>query len=200
MFRKWAFALPLMAVATAAVVVPSVVVSTASAAPADTPPACSATTPSVNDLSTALTNIQSALAPTPDPTKVAPAAGDLFTAVLAVQKDGCLPALPSGASTPAPTSAPVPPPSDTPSAPPSAPVSAPQALADPAPANCLADGVSLLSAALGAVSSAIAAPPSPTALTSALTTLATAVTSVNTDSCLPAALPVPSLPVAPPAP
>ncbi|HEX3782188.1 MAG TPA: hypothetical protein VHX38_21205 [Pseudonocardiaceae bacterium] len=190
MFRKWAFALPLMAVATAAVVVPSVIVSTASAAPADTPPACSASTPSVNDLSTALTNVQSALAPTPDPTKLAPAAGDLFNAVLAVQKDGCLPALPSSASTPAPPSAPP--------APPSAPAA--RALADPVPANCLADGVQLLSAALGAVSAGIAAPPSPTAVTSALTTLAAAVTAVNTDSCLPVALPVPSLPVTPPAP
>jgi hypothetical protein len=55
----------------------------------------------------------------------------------------------------------------------------------------------LLSSALNLVSAALASPPNPTAVTSALSSLATSVTGVNTDSCLPAALPVPSLPPAP---
>ena len=199
MFRKWAFALPLSgAVVVAAVVLPSVV-SSAAAAPAD--PACTSSTPSVSGLSTALTAVQTALAPTPDPTKLAPVAGDLFNAIIAVQKDGCLPALPSSSSTSTPTNAPTPPTSapiptslPAPTSEPAPPAAAPQATA---PSACQSDAVSLLSSALGLVSAALSNPPNPTAVTSALSSLATSVTGVNTDSCLPAALPVPSLPPAP---
>lgn len=202
MFRKWAFALPLAAtVVAAAVVVPSVV-SAAPAAHVDATPACTSSTPSVSGLSTALTAVQTALAPTPDPAKLAPVAGDLFNAIIAVQQAGCLPALPSSSVTSSPTNAPtttVPPSSSQPSSPPSAPAAAPQAATAQAatPAGCQSDAVSFLSAALGLVSAALASPPNPTAVTTGLSSLATAVTGVNTDSCLPAALPVPSLPPAP---
>ena len=110
MFRTWAFALPLAAVVAAAVVVPSVMSSAAAAAPAAPTAACTSSTPSVTALSTALTNVQTALSPTPDPAKLAPVAGDLFNAITAAQKDGCLPALPSSSGTPTPPSAPPTPP------------------------------------------------------------------------------------------
>ncbi len=181
MFRTWAFALPFAAVTAAAVVVPSVMSAAATATPA-----CTASTPSVSGLSAALTKVQTALSPTPDPAKLAPVAGDLFNAIIAVQKDGCLPALPSSSATSTPT--------NPPSAPPTPPAAEPQA---GAPANCQSDAVSLLSATLSLVGAALASPANPTAVTGALSSLATAVTGVNTDSCLPTALPVPSLPPAP---
>jgi hypothetical protein len=179
MFRKWAFALPLAAVVAAAVVVPSVMSSAAAAAPMA---ACTSSTPSVTALSDALTKVQTALSPTPDPAKLAPVAGDLFNAITAAQKDGCLPALPSSTST-SPSAPPTPPPGAKPQA--------------GTPANCQTDAVSLLSSALSLVSATLASPPNPTAVTSALSSLATAVTGVNADSCLPGPLPVPTLPPAP---
>lgn len=189
MFRTRAFALPLAAVVAAAVVVPSIVVPSVVSAAATThiaTPACTAGTPSVAGLSAALTRVQTALSPNPDPTKLAPVAGDLFNAIIAVQKDGCLPALPSSSATSTPT--------NVPSAPPTPPAAGPQAGAS---ADCQSDAVSLLSSALSLVSAALASPPNPAAVTSALSSLATSVTGVNTDSCLPTALPVPSLPPAP---
>ena len=185
MFRRWAFALPLAAAAVVAAVVAPLAVSSAAAAAPATTPACTSSTASVTALSTALTKVQTALAPTPDPAKLAPVAGDLFNAVLATQKDGCLPALPSSS---------VAPPTPTGSAVPAAPEAATRAAA---PAACQSDAVSLLSAALNLVSAALASPPNPTAVTGALSSLATSVTGVNTDSCLPTALAVPSLPPAP---
>lgn len=162
----------------------AVLPAVASAAGHDTPPvaACTEDTQAVQDLTAAVTTIGTALQATPaDPTKLSQAAGDLFTSVTAAQDAGCLPALPTSTPTvptpPAPTSA------------------APAGTHDVA--SCTADAVQLLSAALGVVSANIATTPDATAVTKAATDLVAAVTAINTDTCLPVTLPVPSVPALP---
>jgi hypothetical protein len=164
MTRRWLVRLPLVLAVAAAVTLPV----TASAAPGDDPPTtCSKDTQEVADLTTAATNLGTALGHTPlDATTPGQASGDLFTAVTAAQTAGCLPALPV-----------------------SPPAEQPQDASD-----CAADTVGLLSAALGEISAAIATPPDQARLLSAATTLAGAVAAIDTDTCLPVALPVPTVP------
>jgi hypothetical protein len=169
MTRRWLAFLPLALALAGSAVLPA----TASAAGHDDPSAaaCTQDTQEVTDLTTAVTNLGTALQATPpDPTKVSQVSGDLFTAVTAAQTAGCLPALP--ASPPA----------------------------DPAPqdaTDCAADTVKLLSATLDEVAAGTATPPDATALVTAATGLATAITAINTDTCLPVSLPVPTVPGAP---
>jgi hypothetical protein len=152
----------------------------ASAAGHDTPPpapACTKDTTQVTDLTTAVTNLTTELAATkPDPTKISQIAGDLFKAVTAAQDAGCLPALPSS-----------PPPATTP----------PSTHATPDTGKCTADTLKLMSATLGQIAAATATTPDPAAVMKAATELATAITSINTDTCLPVSLPVPTVPTPP---
>lgn len=151
--------------------------SVASAAGHDTPPAaCTKDTQEVTNLSTVVTKLGAALQTTPpDPVKLSQVAGDLFNAVTAAQTAGCLPALPtSPPATPAP------------------PTTQPQDAT-----KCAADAVQLLSAALGQISAGTATSPDQTAVLTAAQKLATAITAINTDSCLPVTLPVPTVPTPP---
>ena len=143
--------------------------TTASAAPTPPAAACTPATPQVQQLSSAVTSLGTALSATPpDPVALSQSAGNLMNAVIAAVNAGCLPALP------------------TPSA--------------PTPANaqkCLVDEVQLRQATLGVIAAGIATPPDLTAALQAATALAAALTAINTDACLPVALPIPSVPAVP---
>lgn len=164
MTRRWLACLPIAFAVVVAVTLPP----TASAAPGDDPPtACTKDTQEVTDLTTAVTNLGTALQRTPpDATTLGQVSGDLFNAVTAAQTAGCLPALPMSPPAPGPQDA----------------------------TKCAADTVTLLTATLGEISAATATPPDPTALLAAASKLATAITAINTDTCLPVALPVPTVP------
>jgi hypothetical protein len=139
----------------------------------------------VKDLTTAVTSLGTAISATkPDPTAVSQAAGDIFNAITAAQGAGCLPALPTS------------PPAATPP-PPAPPAAAPTARRDAA--KCATDTIQALTATLAQVSAGTAATPDPAAVLKAANDLATAITALNTDTCLPVNLPVPTVP-APPAP
>ena len=142
--------------------------SAASAAPAAPAAACTPATPQVQQLSSAVTSLGTALSATPpDPVALSQSAGNLMNAVIAAVSAGCLPALP------------------TPSAP------------TPANAQkCLVDEVQLRQATLGVIAAGIATPPDLTAALQAATALAAALTAINTDACLPVSLPVPTVPAA----
>jgi hypothetical protein len=174
MTRRWLAFLPLaLALAGFSAVVPA----TAAAAGHDDPPipACSTDTQEVTDLTTSVTDLGKALTATPpDPVALSQVSGDIFNDVTAAQTAGCLPALPTSPATP--------------------PASKPQDAS-----NCAADTVQLLTAALGEISAGTASTPDPAAVLTAAQAIATAITAVNTDTCLPAALPVPTVPApAPP--
>jgi fused signal recognition particle receptor len=178
MSRRWLVYLPLALTVAGVVALPTA----ASAAGHDsTPPApaCAKDSTQVTDLTTVVTNLGTELAAAkPDPTKISQIAGDLFKAVTAAQDAGCLPALPS-----------------TPPAPTPPPAAAPQAAPDAA--KCTADTMKLLSAALDQISAGTATTPDPAALLKAATGVVTAITSINTDTCLPVSLPVPTVPTPP---
>ena len=145
--------------------------SAAGAAPA-APAPCTATTAQVLQLSSAVTGLGTALAAVPpDPAKLGESAGNLMGAVIAAVNAGCLPALPTPAGPPTPANAHL----------------------------CLVDEVQLRQATLGVIAAAISVPPNlPAALQSA-TALVKALTALNHDTCLPIALPVPTVPpIAPP--
>jgi hypothetical protein len=140
--------------------------TTASAAPTPPAAACTAATPQVQQLSSAVTSLGTALsALPPDPVALSQSAGSLVNAVTAAVTAGCLPALPAP-STPTPANA----------------------------QKCLVDEVQLLEAALGVVAAGIAIPPDLTAALQAAKALVTALTAINTDACLPISLPVPTVP------
>lgn len=140
--------------------------TTASAAPTPPAAACTPATPQVQQLSSAVTSLGSALsALPPDPVALSQSAGSLVNAVTAAVTAGCLPALPAPSS-PTPANA----------------------------QKCLVDEVQLLEATLGVVAAGIAVPPDLTAALQAATALVTALTAINTDACLPISLPVPTVP------
>jgi hypothetical protein len=140
--------------------------TTASAAPTPPAAACTPATPQVQQLSSAVTSLGTALsALPPDPVTLSQTAGSLVNAVTAAVNAGCLPALPTPSS-PTPANA----------------------------QKCLVDEVQLLEAALGVVAAGIAVPPDLTASLQAATALVTAMTAINTDACLPISLPVPTVP------
>jgi hypothetical protein len=140
--------------------------TTVSAAPTPPAAACTAATPQVQQLSSAVTSLGTALsALPPDPVALSQSAGSLVNAVTAAVTAGCLPALPAP-STPTPANA----------------------------QKCLVDEVQLLEAALGVVAAGIAIPPDLTAALQAAKALVTALTAINTDACLPISLPVPTVP------
>lgn len=174
MTRRWLAVLPVaLALASFSAALPA----TASAGHDDPPvTACTKDTQEVTDLTTAVTNVGTALATTPpDPTVLSQVSGDLFNAVTAAQTAGCLPALPTS--------------------PPKPPAAEPQDTGD-----CAADTVNLLTAVLGEVSATTAGTPDPSSVLAAATELATAITGLNTDTCLPVSLPVPTVPTPPVAP
>jgi hypothetical protein len=134
--------------------------------------ACIAATPQVKALASTVTSLGTALAAVPpSTTALGQASGDLMNAVIAVVSAGCLPALPSAT------------PSTTPAA--------------PNAAACLVAEVKLRQATLGVIAAAIATPPNLTAALQAATALVSALTTINSDSCLPVALPVPTVPALP---
>ncbi len=140
--------------------------TTASAVPTPPAAACTAATPQVQQLSSAVTSLGTALsALPPDPVTLSQSAGSLVNAVTAAVTAGCLPALPAPSS-PTPANA----------------------------QKCLVDEVQLLEATLGVVAAGIAIPPDLTAALQAATALVTALTAINTDACLPISLPVPTVP------
>jgi hypothetical protein len=140
--------------------------TTASAAPTPPAAACTPATPQVQQLSSAVTSLGTALsALPPDPVTLSQTAGSLVNAVTAAVNAGCLPALPTPSS-PTPANA----------------------------QKCLVDEVQLLEATLGVVAAGIAVPPDLTASLQAATALVTALTAINTDACLPISLPVPTVP------
>ena len=140
--------------------------TTASAAPTPPAAACTPATPQVQQLSSAVTSLGTALsALPPDPVTLSQTAGSLVNAVTAAVNAGCLPALPTPSS-PTPANA----------------------------QKCLVDEVQLLEATLGVVAAGIAVPPDLTAALQAATALVTALTAINTDACLPISLPVPTVP------
>ena len=140
--------------------------TTASAAPTPPAAACTPATPQVQQLSSAVTSLGTALsALPPDPVPLSQTAGSLVNAVTAAVNAGCLPALPAPSS-PTPANA----------------------------QKCLVDEVQLLEATLGVVAAGIAVPPDLTAALQAATALVTALTAINTDACLPISLPVPTVP------
>jgi hypothetical protein len=146
--------------------------ATTSADAASTAPAaaCTAASPQVQQLTSTVTSLSSSLsALPPDPAKLSQSAGSLTDAVNAAATAGCLPALPTPSGTPAAGGA----------------------------VACLTDEVQLLQAALGIVAAGIAVPPNLTAALQAATTLVSALTAINTDACLPVALPIPSVPAVP---
>lgn len=140
----------------------------ASAAPITPAAACTSATPAVQQLSSAVTGLGTALAATPpDPAKLGQSAGSLVNAVTAAVTAGCLPALPTPSSpTPANTQ------------------------------KCLLDEVQLLQATLGIIAAGISVPPSLTAALQAASALVTALNAINADACLPITLPVPAVPAA----
>lgn len=138
-------------------------------------PVCTKDTQEVTDLTTAVTNVGNALQASPvDPATISQVSGDLFTATTAAQTAGCLPPLPTSptAKTPPPTH-----PHDA--------------------SQCPADTVALLTAALETIKAGTATPPSQTDILAAASDIATAITSINSDSCLPVTLPVPTVPTPP---
>jgi len=140
--------------------------SAAPAAPAAPAAACTSATPQVQQLTSAVSSLGTALsALPPDPVNLGQTAGSLIGAVTAAVNAGCLPALPTSSS-PTPANAPA----------------------------CLVDEVQLLEGALGVIAAGIATPPNLTAALQAVTALVTALTSINSDACLPIALPVPPVP------
>ena len=140
--------------------------TTASAAPTPPAAACTPATPQVQQLSSAVTSLGTALsALPPDPVALSQSAGSLVNAVTAAVTAGCLPALPAPSS-PTPANA----------------------------QKCLVDEVQLLEATLGVVAAGIAVPPDLSAALQAATALVTALTAINTDACLPISLPVPTVP------
>ncbi|HEX3590576.1 MAG TPA: hypothetical protein VHV74_13175 [Pseudonocardiaceae bacterium] len=139
---------------------------------------CTQDTQEVTDLAAALTTVNTALQATPlDPTTLGQASGDLFHAIRAAQRADCLPPLPSS-----PSPAPAPPP-------PAQPVASPQDAA-----NCPADTLRLMSSVLDEISATSASDPDSSAILRAASDLATAVTAINTDTCLPVSVPVPTVP------
>lgn len=175
MNRSWFTLLPLALAVAGSVMMPP---ATASAAGQ---PLCTKDTQEVTDLATAVTNIGNALAATPpDATALSQLSGDLFNAVTAAQTAGCLPQLPSSPTSTPPTS----PPTHAPARPQDA-------------TQCPADTVALLSASLETIKATTATPPSQTDILAAASDIATAVTSLNSDSCLPVTLPVPTVPTPP---
>jgi hypothetical protein len=139
----------------------------ASAATTAPTAACTAATSQVQQLSSAVTSLSSTLtAIPPNPATLGQTAGTLLNAVLAASNAGCLPALPTSGATATAANA----------------------------AQCLVDEVQLLQATLGIIAAGISAPPNLTAALQAATALVTALTAINTNSCLPIALPIPSVP------
>jgi hypothetical protein len=166
LYLPLALALPL---AVSGTVASAATASAAGAAPTAPAASCTAATAQVQQLSSAVTSLGTALSATPpDPVKLSQNAGNLMDAVIAAVNAGCLPALP------------------TPSGP-------------PTPANahqCLVDEVQLRQATLGIIAAGIATPPDLTAALQAATALATALTAINSNACLPVSLPVPTVPPA----
>jgi hypothetical protein len=166
MSRRLLVCLSLALAAAGAVVVPMA----ASTAVGATPPVptCAKDTPAVGKLTQGVTDLATALKPTTlDGTKVGGAAGDLFTDVVAAQTAGCLPALPTSAVHP---------------------------MAAGATTPCAADTVALLFGALDEVSASTVTTPAQTAMAAGALNVVSAVTGLNSDGCLPAALPVPPAP------
>jgi hypothetical protein len=158
-----ALALPLALGGTVALAATAPAASATPAAPAA---ACTSATPQVQQLSSAVTSLGTALsAIPPDPVTLSQSAGNLMNAVIAAVNVGCLPALPT----------------------PSSPVAANAQ-------KCLVDEVQLRQATLGVIAAGIATPPDLTAALQAATALATALTAINADACLPVSLPVPAVP------
>jgi hypothetical protein len=159
-----ALALPLAASGTVAF---GATASASVAAPTAPAASCTAATAQVQQLISAVTGLGTALsAIPPDPVKLSQSAGNLMAAVIAAVSAGCLPALP------------------TPSGP-------------PTPANahqCLVDEVQLRQATLGIIAAGIAIPPDLSAALQAATALVSALTAINSDTCLPVSLPVPTVP------
>ena len=140
--------------------------TTASAAPTPPAAACTPATPQVQQLSSAVTNLGTALSAAParpghsQPDRRQPGErGDR-------RGDRGLPAALPAPSSPTPANA----------------------------QKCLVDEVQLLEATLGVVAAGIAIPPDLTAALQAATALVTALTAINTDACLPISLPVPTVP------
>lgn len=180
MSRRWLVYLPLAVTLAGTVALPTA----AFAAGHDNPPApaCTKDTQQVKDLTAAVTTLGTAVtAAKPDPTAISQAAGDIFKAVTAAQGAGCLPELPAS------------PPAATPPPPAAVPMGRHDA------GKCSADTVQVLTAALAQISAGGAATPDPAAVLKAANELVTAITAINTDSCLPVSLPVPTVP-APPVP
>jgi hypothetical protein len=146
--------------------------ATASAASAAPTAGCTAATAQVQQLSSAVTSLGTALSATPpNPATLGQDAGNLMDAVIAAVNAGCLPALPTPSGSPTPASA----------------------------HQCLVDEVQLRQATLGIIAAAIAVPPDLTAALQAATALVSALTAINTNACLPITLPVPTVPAVPPA-
>jgi hypothetical protein len=165
-FRVYLFALALP-LAFSGTVAFGATASTADAAATAPATSCTAATAQVQQLSSAVTSLGTALSATPpDPVKLSQSAGNLMNAVIAAVNAGCLPALP------------------TPSGPP---VSANAQ-------QCLVDEVQLRQAVLGIIAAGIATPPDLSAALQAATELATALTAINSNTCLPISLPVPTVP------
>jgi hypothetical protein len=132
--------------------------------------ACTPATPQVQALVSAVTGLGSALsAVPPDAATLGEDAGNLMAAVIAAVNVGCLPALPtpSGPSTPANAH------------------------------QCLVAEVQLRQATLAIIAAGIAVPPDLTAALNAASSLVTALTAINSGSCLPVSLPVPTVPPVP---
>jgi hypothetical protein len=166
LYLPLALALPL---AVSGTVASAATASAAGAAPTAPAASCTAATAQVQQLSSAVTSLGTALSATPpDPVKLSQNAGNLMDAVIAAVNAGCLPALP------------------TPSGPPTS-ANAHQ---------CLVDEVQLRQATLGIIAAGIATPPDLTAALQAATALATALTAINSNACLPVSLPVPTVPPA----
>jgi hypothetical protein len=145
--------------------------ATAFAAGAAPPAPCTAATAQVQQLSSAVTGLGTALSATPpDPVKLGQSAGNLMDAVIAAVNAGCLPALPTPSGLPTPANA----------------------------HQCLVDEVQLRQATLGIIAAGIATPPNLPAALQAATALASALTAINSDACLPVSLPVPTVPPAAP--
>jgi hypothetical protein len=169
MSRRSRFYLPLaLPLALSGTVALGATASAASAAPAA---ACTAATAQVQQLSSAVTSLGTALSATPpDPATLGQDAGNLMDAVIAAVNAGCLPALPTPSGAPTPANA----------------------------HKCLVDEVQLRQATLGIIAAGIATPPNLTAALQAATALASALTAINSDACLPVLLPVPTVPPAAP--
>ena len=140
--------------------------SAASATPAAPAAACTSATPQVQQLSSAVTSLGTALSTVPpNPVTLSQSAGNLMNAVIAAVDVGCLPALPTPSS-PTPANA----------------------------QKCLVDEVQLRQAILGVIAAGIATPPDLGAALQAATALVTALSAINADACLPISLPIPTVP------